>query len=318
MQLAIEIGGTKLQVAVGPGDRPELVDLVRGEVRPGETAPEILARIAQMALPLIQRHHPTAAGIGFGGPIDAQRGRTVKSHHVGGWEQYPLAQWSLDTLSLPAVLGNDADVAGLAEARFGSGRGKNPVFYITIGTGIGGGLILDGQIYSGNGSGAAELGHLRPGLAATDSNDILEARAAGWGIAQQMRRKLAATPGHLADEILELVQGKIDRLTAKDVATAAINGNPLAGDVLNQAWQALGWGIAQMITLLAPQVVVVGGGVSLIGEVLLFAPLRSYVDQYVFPPFRGTFEVVAAELGEEMVLYGALALACQADQSTNR
>jgi glucokinase len=309
MRLAIEIGGTKLQVAVGAGDRPELLDLVRGDVRPGESATDILAHITQMALPLIERHHPTSAGIGFGGPIDSTRGRTVKSHHVSGWEDYPLAQWCLDTLSLPAVIGNDADVAGLAEARFGSGRGKNPVFYITIGTGIGGGLIVDGQIYNGKGGGAAELGHLRPGLDATESDDILEARAAGWGIAEQMRRQLAATPGHAADEIRELVQGKLDHLTTKDVATAAINGNPLAGDVLNQAWRALGWGIAQMITLLSPEVVVIGGGVSLIGEELLFVPLRNYVNQYVFPPFRGTFEVVAAELGEEMVLYGALALA---------
>src|SRR5262245_27230799 len=165
MYLGIEIGGTKLQLGVGPGDGT-LAGLWRGPVdvaAGGEgirkqivaAVPELLAQAG------VERARLAGVGIGFGGPVDDATATVIKSHQIEGWDDFPLARWIADLVGLPAVLGNDADVAGLAEALFGAGKGLSPVFYITIGSGIGGGLIVNGEIYRGVGRGAAEIGHLR-------------------------------------------------------------------------------------------------------------------------------------------------------------
>src|SRR5947209_1973568 len=155
MFLGIEIGGTKLQLGVGPGDGA-LAGLWRGGVDLAAGAdgirrqiiaavPELLARSG------LERAALCGVGIGFGGPVDDATRGVLKSHQVGGWEGFPLAAWAEDALGLPAALGNDADVAGLAEALFGAGKGLSPVFYMTIGSGIGGGLVIDGEVYRGTG-----------------------------------------------------------------------------------------------------------------------------------------------------------------------
>jgi glucokinase len=339
MFLGIEIGGTKLQLGVGAGDGSALVALQRFDVEQAAGAAGIMAQIRYAAEPLIARRRVRAIGIGFGGPIDADRGQTMKSHHIDGWNDFPLVQWCHTCFGLPTFLGNDADLAGLAEARFGEGHGRSPVFYITVGTGIGGGLIVDGQLYRGNGVGAAEIGHLRPGLHADRPEETVESIASGWGIALAAQSRLSEPMTHrltqftsesrlwrpdevrqhlieeeeaadeFAADLRERCNGAVERLTAKIVAQAAADGNMLAQEVLHHAWQALGWGIAQMITLLSPKVVVLGGGVSLIRDDLMIDPIRDAVARYVFPPFIGTYEIVRAQLGEEMVVHGALALA---------
>src|SRR5262249_18435360 len=117
--------------------------------------PELLARSS------LDRKQIQGVGIGFGGPVDDATRTIIKSHQIEGWDNFPLADWITEITGLPAVLGNDADVAGLAEALFGAGKGLSPIFYITIGSGIGGGLIINGEIYRGCGRGAAEIGHLK-------------------------------------------------------------------------------------------------------------------------------------------------------------
>ena len=117
-----------------------------------------------------------------------------------------------------------------------------------------------------------------------------------------------------AADLLDRADGKLDQVTAKLVAQAASDGNQLAIEVLNHACQVLGWAIAQVITLLSPDVVVIGGGVSQIGESLLFAPLRAEVERYVFPPLLRSYEILPAALGEQVVLHGALALAAGAEE----
>lgn len=343
MYLGIEIGGTKLQLGIGRGDGSPLVALERFDVEPALGAAGILERIRLAGGPLVARYAPRAAGIGFGGPIDAARGRIVRSHHIEGWSGFPLADWCRETFALWAAVGNDADLAGLAEARFGAGEGRNPVFYVTVGTGIGGGLIVDGEVYRGQGAGASELGHLRPGPDAVRPDETVESMASGWGISAAARtRLLGPVPGgigtlragqrpehaeelirvaearkHTAD-LLDRCEGQPDRLTCRIVAQAAAEGNAVAWEVLDRAWRVLGWGLAQMITLAAPAVVVVGGGVSLIGERLFLGPLREAVDRYVFPPLAGTFEIVPARLGEAVVVHGALAAARRMEEASQR
>jgi glucokinase len=311
--LGIEIGGTKLQLGIGPGDG-QLVGLWRGRVAAAEGAegirrqilvavPELLARAG------IDRGQLRGAGIGFGGPVDDARRAVIKSHQIAGWDHFPLADWIADLVGLPAVLGNDADVAGLAEASFGAGRGHNPVFYITVGSGIGGGLIIDGKIHRGTGRGAAEIGHLRmPVPGEPDADWVpLELLASGWAIQDFVRRETARRPE--LQPFWRGVQRAAPELTTEHVAAAASQGDPLALAALSRARNALSEGIAHVIGLVCPQRIVLGGGVSLLAESLWLAPIRERVAQIVFRPFATEYEIVNAALGEAVVVQGALGLA---------
>jgi len=294
MFLGIEIGGKKLQLGLGPGDGT-LLGLWRGTVNAAEggegirraivsAVPELLAKAD------LDRGQLRGAGVGFGGPTDDDTQSVIKSHHIEGWTGFPLAKWLTELIGLPTVICNDADVACLAESLHGAGKGLSPVFYITVGTGIGGGLVIDGEIYRGVGKGACEIGHL-----VVRNEAILESFAAGWGIEARMKR-----------------DPRVSQLsTVKELAAAARAGNAAAIEHLDLATSALAEGIRQMIALLCPRRIVIGGGVSLIGEDLFFAPLRRRVAEGAFQAFAGLTDIVPAALGEEVVIHGALALARQ-------
>jgi glucokinase len=321
MFLGIEIGGTKLQLGLGEGDG-KIVALWRGTVNPAEGSEgirkQIVAAVPELlAKAKLDRGHLRGIGIGFGGPTDDATRTVIKSHQIAGWDGFPLADWVSDLVGAPAVLCNDADVAGLAEALFGAGKGMSPIFYITIGSGIGGGLIIDGQIYRGVGRGAAEIGHTVVN-SFIDSPSVrmrreeLETVASGWGIAERAREELRDEYGHWAPgQKSSLRKLPEEKLTAVDVADAARKRDALAHSVMEEARVALAQAILQVIVLLCPRRIVIGGGVSLIGEDQLFRPLREMVEQRVFEPFRGLTDIVPAALGEEVVVHGALALARQ-------
>ncbi len=306
MYLGVEIGGTKLQLGLGRGDG-SLAGLWRGSVD-GAGGGDGIRRQIVSAIPELlagaglTRGDLKGVGVGFGGPTDDATQRVIKSHHVTGWDDFPLADWlQNEVVGLPTVVCNDADAAGLAEALHGAGRGLSPVFYMTIGTGIGGGLVIDGEMYRGCGRGAVEIGHLR-----VLDGDILESYAAGWGIAARANRLAATDPRYAA-----LRQAVGRDLTGKDIAAAAKDRDPAARDALDVAVAALAEALQQMIKLLCPRRVVIGGGVSLMGDELLFDPLRRRVATGAFPPFAGLTDIVPAALGEEVVVHGALALARQ-------
>ena len=315
MLLGIEIGGTKLQLGVGRGDGPPLVELRRSDVRVEDGAAGILRQIEEIGRDLIARHGVRAVGLGFGGPVDSAAGRTVTSHQVAGWDDFPLVDWCRKTFGLPAALCNDSDSAGLAEALFGAGKGSRIVFYNNVGSGIGGACVIDGRLYLGCRGVASELGHLRPGPEADQPSKTIESIASGWGLAAGGRAWLAEHPDTAdAADLLRRCNGQADHLSGKMLVEAAAAGNEAAGAIFRRAIKTLGWGLAQMITLLAPDVVVMGGGVPLCGEKLFFEPLRKEVDCYVFPPHRGTYRIVPAQLGEEVVVHGVLAIAAQAGE----
>jgi glucokinase len=318
--LGIEIGGTKLQLGVGAGEGVlaglwrATVDVAAGPegIRRQITAavPELLERSG------IDRSQLGGVGIGFGGPVDDNTRTIIKSHQIEGWDNFPLADWVSEVVGLPAVLGNDADVAGLAEALFGAGKGLSPIFYITIGSGIGGGLIINGEIYRGCGRGAAELGHLQFQIYwLKDSRSVfsspaetLEQLASGWGIAETARRCIL-NEQPIRSSLYAKAQNRKRPLTAKDVATEARQGDAFAQSILNQSIRYLADAICHVIALLCPRRIVIGGGLSLMGEKLLFEPLRMLVAEGVFKPFAGLTDIVPAALGEEVVVHGALALA---------
>jgi glucokinase len=296
MYLAIEIGGTKLQLALGEADG-KLAALWRGSVNAAEGGEGIRKAIVAAIPELlnsagVDRGQLRGVGVGFGGPTDDATQSVIKSHHIEGWNNFPLAAWLSDVIGLSTVICNDADVACLGEALHGAGKGFSPVFYITVGTGIGGGLVIDGEIYRGCGRGATEIGHL-----IVRGEDILESFAAGWGIEARVARDARLNASVR---------------TVKELAALARTGNAAAHEHIEIAVSALAEGIQQMIKLLCPRRIVIGGGVSLMGDDLFFDPLRRLLAAKEFPPFAGLTEVVPAALGEEVVLHGALALAKRA------
>jgi glucokinase len=314
--LGIEIGGTKLQLGLGDGCG-NLTVLERLSIEPARGAAGILKQISNgldslLSQARLNRTDIQAAGVGFGGPIDLERNRVERSFQVEGWENFPLWDWIRDDLGIERVaLGNDADAAGLAEARFGAGIGRSPLFYMTVGSGIGGALIVDSRIYTGCGRGAMEIGHLKvpSGSGRTPSLRELEQVASGWGIAATARHEVEAGSGPSSRVLLELAGGNPRAITTNLVAQAARQGDELSAMILDQARAAVAFALNQMIALAAPRRIVIGGGVSLIGEELWFEPIRGLVENDLFPPFRGQCDIVAAELGEDVVVHGALALA---------
>ena len=309
--LGVEIGGTKLQLGLGRGDG-QILALERRTTRPEAGAEDILRQITEafdrmLDQPSSAGERPSAVGIGFGGPVDADRGVALRSHQVAGWDGFELAEWARQALGIPLVaVQNDADTAGLGEARFGAGVGLSPIFYMTIGSGIGGGLILDGQIYRGSGTGAAEIGHVW-----IDDQDTgprrLEDIASGWAIGLTARSLLS--DGEERGPFDAMARGDRSKVDASAVARAAAEGDPRAISVLSIATRALGRALAHVVTLLAPRRIILGGGVSLICDELWLDPIRATLESRAFPPFRGTFDLVSARLGEEVVIHGALALA---------
>ena len=334
MYLGIEIGGTKLQLGVGTPDGQLAAPVRRLQVIPARGATGIREQIQQEVPRLLGRHTVRAIGIGFGGPVDSQQGRVLRSHQIDGWDAFPLAAWCQTHWGLPTRVANDCDAAAVAEAACGAGRACRSVFYVTVGTGVGGGWVLDGQLQGRGQPAIAEIGQMRPGPGAVRPDQTVESLASGRGIAQAFQNALEhgksnppawlarpwpeATAAHgLPTETGDTSQlgGPASQpaqpITAQSVARAAAQGHPLANQVLGTATQVLGWAIAQMVTLIAPERVVVGGGVSLMDEALFFQPLREAVAGYVFPPLRKACELVPAALGELVVIHGAIALAAQ-------
>lgn len=343
MYLGIEIGGTKLQLGVGAGDGSDLAALERLEVEPKRGAAGIIEQIEKTAAELIQRFGVQSIGIGFGGPVDSASGIVLKSHQVDGWDDFELAAWCDRSFGLPIVIGNDCDTAALAEAKYGAGWAKRSLLYVTVGTGIGGGFVVDGTLHGSGRPAVAEIGHLRPGLHADRPDSTVESLASGLGIAAAVKARISGgvalsfearqrTRLRVSDpadgettamddveeeyklDLQERAGGDIEQLTAKIIGQAAAEGNQIAIESVGHAAQVLGWAIAQVVTLLAPEVVVVGGGVSLIGEQLFFTPLREEVERYVFPPLIESYQIVPASLGELAVVHGAVALAVSATE----
>jgi glucokinase len=298
MYLGVEIGGTKLQLGVGPGDGT-LRALLRFPVNPAAKAEHIRERIVAAVPELLarsglRREDLEAVGFGFGGPVDDPTLCVLTSHQVEGWSGFPLSAWAEQELGLPAVLGNDADVAGLAEALFGAGKGISPIFYTNVGSGIGGALIVDGEIYRGCGRGAGEIGHV---WSAYDLERFSTARR-DWRVVEQCSSGWTiSTLGHAE--------------SAVSVAHAALAGDALAIKVIQEARRRYAIALSHVVALLCPRRIVLGGGVALMDESLWLRPLREELAAIAFTPFADCYDIVPAALGEEVVVHGAVALAAR-------
>lgn len=297
--LGIEIGGTKLQLGLSDG-QGTLSQLVRQTVDREAGAEGILQAI-DAALKSMQSADISAIGVGFGGPVDRAAGRVRLSHHVAGWDDFDLSQWLRRRIDRPVTLLNDCDAAALGEARWGAGCNHRSVFYVTVGTGVGGGHVIDGQLQGQDRPAVAEIGHLRIQTGA-DREQIVESLCSGSGIAREANRQLVETDVDSSLRALESIR-------SEDVVAAAAEGDLLAQRVLQRATQTLGWAIGQVVTLLAPEIVVLGGGLSNAAPELFLRPIEDAARHHAFPPLRDSFELKKAELGDEVVVHGAIAAA---------
>ena len=297
--LAIEIGGTKLQLAVGD-EEGALKERQRFTVDKARGAAGIREQMAGALPALLSQAKPVAIGVGFGGPVDWRTGRIARSHQIEGWSGFDLGGWLREMTGLPVRVDNDANVAALGEATRGAGAGHNPVFYVTMGSGVGGGLVWDGKIFHGAAPGESELGHVR----LDKSGVIVEQRCSGWAVDARIRQlRDEGVKSLLVDGLPGSPGGE-----AKLLARALAAGDAAALRILKETAEDLAFALSHVTQLMHPQVIVLGGGLSLVGEPLR-AAVAAALPRFVMEVFHGGPEVKLAALGEDAVPTGALLLA---------
>ena len=303
--VGIEIGGTKLQIVAGTG--PGAISrrwrgVVRAELGGPGIQRQILAGLAEVGV-ADSIHGPRAVGVGFGGPVDWRTGTICRSHQIDGWENFELAEWLRGTTGAPVIVENDANTGALGEARYGAGAGFDPVFYATLGSGVGGGLVVGGNIYHGAPPGEAEFGHLRLGR----QGATVESRCSGWSIDARVRDM--AITGQAAGFLAAAVARQGSRgCEARHLGPALAADDLGARQILDELAGDLALALSHVVHLLHPAAIVLGGGLSLIGEPLRLA-VASALPGQVMEAFHPVPAVRLAMLGEDAVPAGALELA---------
>lgn len=308
MKLGIEIGGTKLQLFAADGSG-QVQQRFRYEVDKQKGAEGILDAISQT---LRQLHQPpTAVGVGFGGPVNSETGQISTSHQIDGWAGLNLMNWFQEQTQAQTIrIENDANVAALGEALQGAGRGYRHVFYTTVGSGIGGGMVVDGQIYHGAIPGEAELGHLWLVPPSDDSpGQTLEETCSGWAIDRQIRDLLPQLP--VDSPLRQLVEAATNEGRvggeARYLHSAYEQSDPVARMLIEQVGSVLALGLSHVTHLFHPQVIVLGGGLSLIGEPFRVA-VKTALERFAMKSFRPAPLLFLSQLREEAVPIGALAM----------
>ncbi|MCX8108538.1 MAG: ROK family protein [Verrucomicrobiae bacterium] len=299
--LGIEIGGSKLQIVRGTYSG-SISERFRFPVNHALGAQAIRDQIKQTIHAVRQNHRLTAVGVGFGGPVDWRSGKICCSHHVAGWSGYDLASWIHAITECPVAVDNDANVAALAESRLGAGRNFNPLFYVTLGSGVGGGLVVDGKIYHGAPPGESEIGHVR--LDRTGST--VESECAGWAVDRKIRAVIKENP---TCELARLV-GDNKGGEAKYLKPALEQNDPIALDILRTEAENLAFGLSHVVHLFHPEAIVIGGGLSLLGEPLRVA-IAEALPKFIMEAFKPGPRILLAQLGEDAVPTGALLLASE-------
>ena len=313
--VGVDLGGTNIVVGVLPIDGGEVLALETQPTDPGRGAKYVVDRIVAMvhgAIDRVMKEHGGGrgafAGVGIGspGPLDRHNGVVINTPNLG-WRNFPLRDLIANAVGLPASLDNDANCATYGEWWLGAGRDVNTLVGLTLGTGIGGGIVLNGEIFHGVSDVAGEIGHMTidsTGRRCKCGNyGCLEAYASGPAIA------LRATEGIEAgtESILpDLVGGKLENLTAATVYEAAVLGDAYANEVMRETAHFLGAGVANIINVLNPEMVVIAGGVTHAGD-HLFVPLRAEVRRRAFKSAEQACQIVAGQLPGTAGVVGAVA-----------
>ncbi|MSR35784.1 MAG: ROK family protein [Gemmatimonadetes bacterium] len=314
--VGVDIGGTNIVVGVIPvegGDPIGLRTLSTEAVRGSDFVVRRVATMVHDAIAdTLAAHGGTRAdvlgvGIGSPGPLNRERGLVLKTPNLG-WTNLPLRDLVSDAVGLPCTLDNDANCATYGEWWLGAGRGVNHLVGVTLGTGIGGGIVLNGEIVHGASDAAGEIGHMTidfTGRKCKCGNyGCLEAYCSGPNIAARAREGLEA--GY-ESVLTELVAGQLDRITAATVYEACVLNDPYANEVMAETAKILGAGLANIINVLNPEAIVIAGGVTRAGE-HLFAPLRSEVRRRAFRSAYDACRILPAALPETAGMIGAAAV----------
>ena len=314
--LGVDIGGTK--VAAGLVNHSgEIVFKTRNPMNPRGTEQEGLEAVKTAIDAALKQAAGgiDAIGIISPGPLDPKTGIILNPPNLPCWRNYHLVQKLAEAYKMPIILDNDANAAGLAEALWGAGRGYKEVFYATLGTGVGTGIIFNGRIFHGRTGAAAEGGHLtidyRGGkFCKCGKPGCVEAMVSGTGIARRAREK-ARSSGSIAQPLIDLAGGNIDNITGEVVGKAFKSGDQLATEILEETADILAVWLGNIIDLLEPEVIVVGGGVSELMEGW-FDHVRQQVPQWSVNQRANEIPIIIAKYRADAGIAGAAALFLQA------
>lgn len=311
--LGLDIGGTKLAAGVVGADGTVHSFLVTPTlVQEGVQA--VLARLFDLGHKAMDEsgvapERIAAVGIGCGGPLDPEAGVLLCPPHLPGWVDVPITRLTQDRYGLPVVLDNDATAAAAGEHRFGAGRGTRHMIYLTVSTGVGGGVVVDGRTYRGAAGNGGELGHVtvdRHGrhCRGCGRTGCLEAYVSGTSIAERAREAVAEAEAAGVPTALSACSP----LTAADVSREAAAGDVVATQVWVATTQVLACGVTSLVNVFEPELVVLGGGVTRAGEQLL-APVRRIVAERAMGPAARAVRVVASGSADRVGVLGAAAVA---------
>ena len=310
LTIGVDVGGTK--IAAGVVDENGEI-LARTRVPTPADPQWAVGAIADAIRELREQHEITAVGVGAPGYIDRDRSTVIMAPNID-WENEPLKARIEDLVHLPTVIENDANAAAWGEFRFGAAVRHNDMIMITVGTGIGGGIVLDGRMYRGSFGVAGEIGHLNmvpDGIpCGCGSKGCWEQYASGRALRRYGRERAGSEPV-LGKRLLELNEGIADTITGSQITEAAEQGDPLALEVYDELADWLGRGMSDLASLFDPAVFVLGGGVSESGSLLLDPVAKAFEKHLIGGVHRPRAEVVLASLGSAAGISGAGDLARQ-------
>lgn len=308
--LGVEIGGTKLQLAIADIDGG-LLYTARGEVKAEDGASGILLWLEQNARQIISKAREfggriAGIGLGFGGPVDSATGRIIISNQIQGWKGFALKDWLQDKFKLPAVVHNDSNAACWGEYKNGFGKGARNFCYMNIGSGIGGGLVINGKLHDGQGFGAAEFGQTYVSdwtINTPGAVKKLELICSGWAIEERLRH-----PGYVPERsaLLKLCGGDVNSITCAMLGAAA-DSDDFALKEISRVARSVAIALANVLSIVNPERIAMGGGVLNLGEAIL-APIKKYLKEYEFISSSEKYEIGKCQLEETIVLVGAVLL----------
>jgi glucokinase len=311
--LAVDIGGTKVAAGLVT-TAGKIVSSVRAKMAAHGSAADGLAAVCEaidLALKKDRGADISAVGVSVPGWVDANAGTVLSAANLPCWKNFRLASELEKHYRVPVRVANDAKAAALAEARWGAGRGYRSVFYATLGTGVGTGLVVDGQIYSGRRGPAGEGGHtiidFRGPVCGCGKRGCAEMYISGPAIARGARERIAKTPGGNSSAMVKLAEGNAANVTAETVAKAAAAGDSLARQVLDEMAEHLAIWLGNIIDLLEPDAIVIGGGLAELA-ISMLPKVRKHLCCWACSPEYEKTAIVKASYGAESALAGAAAL----------
>jgi glucokinase len=312
--IAVDIGGTKIITAIFNVDGKMRAKDIRPTLAE-EGVDTVVERFCDAIKELLKANNISmsqlrAISIACAGGIDTGKGIVVTpSPHLPGWTGLPLAKIVKEKTGVATYIVNDASAAALGEQRYGAGKGIKNLVLLTLGTGIGGGIIIDGKLYLGARGGAGELGHMTVEAhgfqCGCGNTGCLEMYASGTAVARDAIERIRRGD---KSSLIDMAGGNIDKITAEMVGKAAQNGDKLAQDVIAQAAYYLGVGLVNIVNIFNPEMVVIGGGMAALGEMII-TPGRKMVAERAFSINSQSVRIVTGRLGNESGVYGAAAFA---------